>query len=224
MQMPRQEIKNESIAFQVYNILKEQIINGTYLPGDKISEQAIADHFKISRGPVREAIRKLASENMIDYYPQKGAFAKNYTEKNIQDCFSIRLLFEQYAIKNIKPELREQYMEKMRDMKEKISSAKRSEYNVMDEQLHEMVIKLCGNDTLLYFYRLLYSQILLFRGISLVDDDMFQLATRSHIKLLEKLMEGNDSKALNILSKHLSESEELVQKHYIKSRENAEKP
>lgn len=212
--MPYKKIKRESYATQVYDILKQDIMNGVYLPGDKISEQTVADSLDLSRSPVREAIRQLANEGLIDYFPNRGAFVKVYMEKNIRDSFAVRLLLEQYAVENIVPELREQYMDEMSALLERIKLADRTENAELDTQVHELIIKLSGNDTLLTFYRLLYTQISAFREISLIDDGMFALSCRSHTELLKSVMEGKDERAKRIIIKHLNESQQEVQQYY----------
>lgn len=55
------------------NILCEEIIRGQLKPGEKLSETAIASRFKVSRGPVREALRRLAERNFVDFIPNAGA-------------------------------------------------------------------------------------------------------------------------------------------------------
>lgn len=209
-------IKNESMAVQAYTILKEQVIEGVYHPGDKISEQTVADQLRISRSPVREAIRRLANEGLVDYFPNRGAFVKNYTENYVRDSFEARLILEKYAIGHIQPELRERYREKMERLRDRMMQEERADYNALDAELHETIVRLCGNEVLLNIYRQLYSQILTFREISLVDEAMFHLATLSHIAILDALLSGNDERAKRIITNHLGDSETQVRRFYFK--------
>ena len=55
------------------NILCEEIIRGQLKPGEKLSETVIASRFKVSRGPVREALRRLSERNLVDFIPNVGA-------------------------------------------------------------------------------------------------------------------------------------------------------
>lgn len=216
--MPQLQINTESIAVQAYTILKNQIIDGDYLPGDKISEQSVADRLQISRSPVREAIRRLANEGLIDYFPNRGAFVRVYSSKDISDCFEMRLLLERYAIFHISPELREAHIDGLRALQLEIMNIDKARYADLDAKLHESVVALCGNDILLTHYRLLYSQILTFREISLVDEEMNALATRSHVALLKAVINGKDERAVEIITKHLTESEAQVQKYFLRHR------
>ena len=211
-----------SISQQAYAYVKDQIISGAIQPGEKISEQAIADTLNTSRSPVREAIKKLASEGIIDYFPNRGAYAKYFTRKNIEDSFKVRLLLECYAVSRIDASCREQYRERMEELREVMQTASRSEYTALDAELHETIILLSGNETLLNLYRLLYSQIMTFREVSLVSEEIFKESTRAHIAILDGLLSGNDEKVLRIISKHLQVSQSVVEKHYRSTEE--EKP
>ncbi len=220
--MEQERLTNKSIANQIYSILKQQVIDGTYRPGEKISEQTVADRYGISRSPVREAIRQLANEGLIDYFPNRGAFVKSYTAKMVKDSVDVRLLLEKYAIANIEPTLLEEYREDLLQLRETIRVADRSDYIALDAELHETIVKLCGNEALMSLYRLLYSQILAFREISLVDESMFQLATRSHVAILTAILSGQTERAERLITKHLTESAEQVQMFFSpKDAENA---
>lgn len=203
------------IAVKAYDFLKERIVGGSYIPGDKISEQFIADHLNVSRSPVREAIRRLADEGLVDYYPNRGAFVKKYTESDIKDNIEVRLMMEKYAISHIDQKLLKENWDKLLCLQKKLQEAERGDYADLDRELHETVIYLCGNKALMELYRMQYSRNMAFREVSLVDKAMFALATRSHTALLDSIMSGNTERALRIITKHLTESEEQIQRFYL---------
>lgn len=207
-----------SISEQVYAFVMERIVSGDIAPGEKISEQAIADALNTSRSPVREAIKKLASEGIIDYFPNRGAYAKQYSTKRISDSFKVRILLESYAASHIDNDLRKQFRPRMESLHDRIRVATRDEYVQLDAQLHELLIELTGNETLLELYRLLYSQITTFRNVSLSDESVFRASTRAHLAILDSLLEENDERVLSIISKHLSISQSVVEHYYAKDQ------
>ena len=210
----RNIIAHLSISQQVYSYVKEQIASGVIAPGEKISEQAIADTLNTSRSPVREAIKKLASEGIIDYFPNRGAYAKVYTKKKIENSFKVRLLLESYAVSHIDEEQREKYRERMEYLRQVIQTAPRPAYAELDAELHETIILMSGNDTLLNLYRLLYSQITTFRQVSLSAEATFVDATKAHVAILDGLLNGNDERVLKIISNHLRISQDAVKEYY----------
>lgn len=66
-----------------------QIANGVIAPGERLREIEIADHYKVSRAPVREAIRILARRHLVDFQPRRGAFAVEVTIERLIDIFNV---------------------------------------------------------------------------------------------------------------------------------------
>ena len=103
--MTDQVLKGESsLADEIVQILRSRIINGEYAIGEKLVENKIAKELKVSRTPVREAFKQLTKENLIEYVPNKGCFAKGFEQSDLQDIYAVRIAVEQlagaWAIKN----------------------------------------------------------------------------------------------------------------------------
>ena len=92
LRMEYQKQKETPYEVLVYESLKQKILSGGYAAGEKIPEQSVSEELGVSRSPLRSAIRRLASEGLIEYYPYRGAFVKAYTDKDIHDAFAIRIL------------------------------------------------------------------------------------------------------------------------------------
>ena len=212
LRMEYQKQKETPYEVLVYESLKQKILSGGYAAGEKIPELGV------SRSPLPSAIRRLGSEGLIEYYPYRGAFVKAYTDKDIHDAFAIRILLESYAISNINPEALEQERGEIEALIARCKSGDRRDEKELDVLVHETAIRLCQNAALLDIYRTLYTKIGLFRDISIADKKMSDLANRSHAVMLRSILDGNTSKALHIVKKHLQESEEKVTSYYRGSR------
>lgn len=220
--MEYQKQKENPFEVLVYESLKKKIMSGEYLAGDKISEQTVSDELGVSRSPLRSAIRRLTSEGLIEYYPYRGAFVKVFTDKDIKDCFEMRILLESYAIQNIRKDKLEEAREDILRLIDRCSKAAgHEERSQVDVLVHETAIMLCDNETLLHFYRMLYTKIGLFREISVYDVRMEELSNRSHMSLLKAILSGNTEKALHVMRKHLTESEEKVLAYYQSRQKKA---
>lgn len=216
--MEYQKQKETPYEVLVYESLKQKILSGGYAAGEKIPEQSVSEELGVSRSPLCSAIRRLASEGLIEYYPYRGAFVKAYTDKDIHDAFAIRILLESYAISNIDPEALEQERGEIEALIARCTSGDRRDEKELDVLVHETAVRLCQNEALLDIYRTLYTKIGLFRDISIADKKMSDLANRSHAVMLRSILDGNTSKALHIVKKHLQESEEKVISYYRGSR------
>ena len=82
----------QSLPEQIAAQLSERIVSGAYTPGQRVMEQAIAEEFEVSRGPVREALRLLEKEGLVMILPRRGAQVTNPTIEEVNEIFDIRAM------------------------------------------------------------------------------------------------------------------------------------
>ena len=94
------ESKNKvSLSESAYNQIKDAICSGKVVPGDILSESQTAAQLGMSRTPVREALRTLASEGFVEIRNGIGAYVKPLSSKDMEDLYEVRCLLEVQAIK-----------------------------------------------------------------------------------------------------------------------------
>lgn len=84
----------ETVANKIYQDIKEKIIEGTFSPGMRITEQGIAESFKSSRTPVREAIRGLAADGFLVVKPNSTTVVRGWEQEEIIELFTLRSMLE----------------------------------------------------------------------------------------------------------------------------------
>lgn len=89
--------KRNTKADYVYEILRHRIIELEIPPGEKLSEERIAAELGVSRSPVKEALTRLAHEDLVCVYPQVGSVVAPISSKKNKDVLEVRLLLEPYA-------------------------------------------------------------------------------------------------------------------------------
>ncbi|QXW04975.1 MULTISPECIES: GntR family transcriptional regulator [Rhodococcus] len=82
---------------QIYSIIRERIIAGTYPPGSRLRERELAEEFRVSRVPLREALPQLESDGFIQILPRRGAVVTQLSLVDINELFDLRLALEPYA-------------------------------------------------------------------------------------------------------------------------------
>ena len=87
---PRRGERTRTIPEQIADHLGVAILNGDYRGGEHVAEQELAALYRVSRGPVREAIRALEKRGLIEVLPRRGAFIMDITLEAIADIFNIR--------------------------------------------------------------------------------------------------------------------------------------
>ena len=101
--------KVKSLKDQIYEIIKEDIINQTYQNNTVLNEKKISQELNVSKTPVREALKALEAEGWVEYVPYKGILVKQMSLSDLQDVFRVRKALEvmvtESAVEKITPQL-----------------------------------------------------------------------------------------------------------------------
>lgn len=101
---------------QIYPLIRDLILAGAIQPGDAIDEKAIALQLDISRTPVREAVKKLSDEHLVDVVAQSGTRAALVDAKEIEQAYLIRRALEMESAAQAAPHMNEAYVETLNDI------------------------------------------------------------------------------------------------------------
>ncbi len=89
LQLP-EIVRSPTLSVMAKRLIQEAIWSGGSAPGAHLVETALAEQFQISRGPLREALRSLASEGLVEFHPGRGAFVVDPTPDQMQDMIILR--------------------------------------------------------------------------------------------------------------------------------------
>lgn len=78
--------------------LRAQILSGELAPGHRLVEEQICQRLEISRAPLREALRLLANEGLVEHLPRRGVRVTELSERDVDELFGLRAMFERYAV------------------------------------------------------------------------------------------------------------------------------
>lgn len=87
---PSRSARTRSLPEQIAELVGNQIVTGDLMPGDRIREQDLAQHFEVSRGPVREALRILEKDGLVQMEPRRGVQVTRLSIQEVSDVFEIR--------------------------------------------------------------------------------------------------------------------------------------
>lgn len=91
--------QNLPISNNLFSQLQKDILLGKMRSGEKLTEQSICDKYKVSRTPVREALRQLEMEGLIETIPNRGAFIIGFSAQDMLDMYELRKAYEVQAVK-----------------------------------------------------------------------------------------------------------------------------
>lgn len=132
---------------QVYQVLHDQIVQGTVAPGTRFSEAEISREFNTSRQPVREAFIKLRNEGLVEVRPQRGTFVTKIWIDAVRDARFIREAIEADIVKLLARDGSPQLVEVLREQIEQqrnIASSETGRFIELDEQFHHTLAKCAG--------------------------------------------------------------------------------
>ena len=144
-------MKTTTLTDNIYQALKDDILELRLKPGEKVSEVSLSNRFQVSRAPIRQALAKLAQEELIIIKPQIGTIVSSIPEAKILEILQIRLLLEPYAAEEAAKKINKEDLELLKESFRRFeASFLRNEeskkiYFETDSQLHRIIWKSCGN-------------------------------------------------------------------------------
>jgi len=99
MQNQLEKIQKTSLRDQIINVIRDAIVEGKFKPGEKISEQELAEQLGVSRTPIREAIQILQQQGLVRIVPKSGTYVTDVAIDELKDSLSIRVAIEELALR-----------------------------------------------------------------------------------------------------------------------------
>jgi len=205
-----QKKENKSLTSLIFEKIREDILNGRYLPGDKLVEIKLADELGVSRTPVREALKQLELDGLVDNIPNRGVVVKGITPEDIDDILTIRLCIEglvgQWAAERINDsELKE--LQEIFDLMEFYTSKDDVEKIFeLNTRFHETLYQATKSrylEGVLKDFQLFIKQS---RNNSLKSEGRINVALEEHRAIVKALKEHDVEESRRTLVKHISAS------------------
>ena len=196
-----------TIREQVYKILRDDICQGAYPPGTRLQEVELAEGLNVSRSPVREALRQLAADGLLLEIPNKGVYVKEFTVKDIEEIYDLRVMLESYGIMHstghITAMRRERLLGLLKDMEDFLRKDDLQSYTSLDERLHNHIVHLGDNSLINDTYDRVRSMNQQFRILSLMDQQRFRESLDEHREIVHALVTGDLKHADDVNRHHL---------------------
>lgn len=201
-----------TLTSAVVSAIRDTILRGEILPGAPLHEENLSQSLNISRGTVREALRQLQSEGMVEVFPYRGAFVTRLSIEKIKEIYTLRALVEPYAVR-LSLENHCYTAEDFREMRSLIeqmgvheADGSYSEMITADIQFHHLISRACNHELLLNVINSLQSLTLLFiLNTKLYQSDMIR-DDASHTAILESMLSGDPQQAESVLRQHITDA------------------
>ena len=123
------ELGYKTLRESIVDIIRKRIINRELQPGQKIVEQELAKEFKTSRAPIREALRELENEGLVEYVRNAGCSVKEITFEESFEIYLMRANYEIMAVRLLGGKIPEETLQEMEEILERMKNLDVDEYD-----------------------------------------------------------------------------------------------
>ena len=216
------QIKNMSIREQSLDTLREAILSGELKPGQSLTEMDLSRQLGVSRAPIREALRILNSEGLVETIPYHGTTVRRLTKVDIEEIYSLRSLLETYAMQRVIETGEPADLRRLRQMVDGMVTAggigDLKAVNALDRDFHDALIEMSGHHLLQSMWQMVAMKVR--QVMALVNrrnTDLTQIA-RNHQPLLDAMEAGDVTLASEILRGHVASAGDLIAEDWVEPR------
>jgi DNA-binding GntR family transcriptional regulator len=213
------EVKSEvtdkySLRGRVFNHIREDILSGRYLQNEELKEQAIGNELGVSRTPVREALRQLELEGLVNIIPNKGAYVTGISQKDIHDIYIIRSYLEGLCARWACDCITEQQIEQLDEiiyLSQFHASKNHSEQVVeLDNKFHEVIYEASNSKILEHVLSDFHHYVQRIRKITLADPKRAEHSNEEHKAILDAIKKRDGELAEKLAHDHIEKTIENI--------------
>ena len=214
------EHRTISLADQVFERLESDILSGKYAPGDLLTEMKLVADLGVSRTPIRESLRRLEQERLIEISP-KGILVIGVSKKDLADIMEIRMRVEGLAAYECAKNITNEQLEELRETLElqEFYVPKQDAYhiNTMDSKFHQLIYRFSGSIPLYDTLMPLHKKVLKYRQASVENEVRSADSYMEHRAIFDAIASHNGDLAEERMRAHIANA-----KAFIKQKELSE--
>lgn len=216
-------LQKRPLKEDIFDVLHEKIISGTYKPGDWLRQDDIATQLGVSMTPVREGLDLLVSAGLAERVPYRGVRVREMSTKDVVEAYGLRLILEaviaQEAARNITDEQVQTLERMLEEMKKHDTLKEMPHERKLSREFHSAIAEASRNELLIKLYEivanafpdwLLYEA--LFRNPDLLADSTAN-TLKEHIAIVEALKKRDGTKAAQKSIEHVMDSGKWLEEY-----------
>lgn len=207
--------KTVSLADQVFERMETDILSGKYQRGEILTESKLSAELGVSRTPIREALRRLEQEHIIEE-TGKGSLVLGITERDLEDIFLIRKNIECIAAAFAAERRSEEQLESLRETLELqefyLEKHDAEQIKQMDNRFHYMIYQLCGSTAFYDTLVPLHKKIQKYRRISVESGSRATQSVKEHRSIFEAIAAGDSATASKATLEHIENAHTHIKK------------
>lgn len=222
---PLSPIAPKMLAETVVEAIVEAAAKGHFLPGDRIVEADVARQLQVSRVPVREALRLLESQGIVENTPYRGMRLMQVTPETMKGLHKVRLALELLAANEIQhrakqsPSILAPLEALTEDLKDLSAKGDTFGFSKLDMEFHRQMIRMADNPALLKAWEPLARQLMIVIGLSTSVQSELDFVVKEHTVLVAALRSGTPEDLKKIMEEHILEVPYAVNYKMLREKE-----
>ncbi|HZK87851.1 MAG TPA: GntR family transcriptional regulator [Anaerovoracaceae bacterium] len=198
------------LAENLYTQIQMDIIKGILPAGKKLTEQSLCEQYKVSRTPVREALRQLEIEGLVENIPNRGSFVVGFTSQDIKDIYELRKTYEIQAVKWAIERINEDELDELGEIFEFMEFyTKKHDIDKMlniNSNFHQLIYSSSRNKMLRQVLSSYQMYIKYSRDISSYGKDYLETVLEEHRAIYDAFLQKNETLAVKAMLIHMENS------------------
>ena len=207
-------IDRRPLHAQAVGLLRDMIVRGDLVPGSRLNERVLCERLSISRTPLREAMKTLAAEGLVQLLPNRGAVVAAIDVDEVAALFQVMGALEALAGELACAHATDADIAEIAvlhyQMRLHYARRERAEYFRYNQTIHERIFEAAGNSVLLDVYRKLSGRLRRARFAANLSDERWSKAMQEHDEILDALTRRNGLRLRTLLQQHLRNKLEVV--------------
>ncbi len=202
-----------SLADQAYSALRQLIVSLELAPGSAITEPELTARLGIGRTPVREALRRLALERLVEVYPRRGMFVTTVDVRDLARLCEVRVVLEPEAARLAAERATRTDLDEINALLEELAVKRRRDDRLLidlDERIHRAIYRCSHNQLLEETLEWYYSHALRIWALALDRAPDLQAAVLEHHDLLDAVARGRGERAAALMRAHVEHFEDAM--------------
>lgn len=197
-----------SSGARAYDKILESLRSGAYQPGDRLREEEVCQALGISRTPVREALRKLESDGIIEHQPRIGAIIRGLSHTEVVELYEMRLILERAAAEMAAKHGTEAEFDTLEAMNDRIETERDNPTlgASINQEFHQCLYLAARNRFLLETARALNNSLLLLGPTTYSNPSRIDVVVKQHREIIDALRAGDAEAAGATIDAHLQTS------------------
>jgi len=207
-------LRSASLATAAQQEIERLILGGELPPGAKLTEAVLSERLGVSRGPIREAFRRLEEAGLVRQEKNRGVFVRDIALDEAAEIYDLRAVMDELAGRRLARAITAEQARALRGIVERMEQAARADdadaYHLLNLEFHDRVVEFAGNRKMASMYRKLVKELALARRRNLSEELALPHSAAEHRQILKAIASGDPEVAGRALFEHAESSKQRM--------------